>query len=61
MTPAGLIVPVGHALHWAEPLLYATPFLLLIVWVLAANRRDKRLERTRQPTYSDALDGPGRP
>jgi hypothetical protein len=57
----GLTLPVGHAAHWAEPLLYASPFLLLIVWVLAANLRDKRLERARQPTYSHRLDGPGRP
>ena len=46
VTPTALTsLPVAHAVHWAESLLYAAPFVLMFVGVVVANRRDRRRER----------------
>lgn len=38
-------VPLAHFGHWTDSLIFGAPFLMLVVFVLVANFRDRRRER----------------
>lgn len=42
-------LPLAHAGHWYQSLLYAAPLVLLLVWMLADRMRRRRRRRTRHP------------
>lgn len=53
---------IAHAGHWLVNLAYATPFIIMLVWMgwnHIQNRRGRRLpeEIPEEPSLDDILDG----